>query len=72
MATTSTHYRECAEKSLRAAELTSLANVRERHLHSARTWQAMAERSEEIEAAREERNDLARMAQMQKLQAATA
>lgn len=54
MANTSEYYRHCAEESLRHAEASILANVRERHLHSAAAWQAMAERVAKIEANRRE------------------
>lgn len=54
MANSSEYYRHCAEQSLRHAEASILANARERHLHSAAAWQAMAERVAKIEANRRE------------------
>ncbi|MBB3954540.1 hypothetical protein [Novosphingobium sediminicola] len=54
MANTSEYYQHCAEESLHHAEASILANVRERHLHSAAAWQAMAERVAKIEANRRE------------------
>ncbi len=57
MASTSEYYRHCAEQSLRHAEESVLANVRERHLHSAKAWQEMAERTEKIETSRLERQE---------------
>lgn len=56
MANSSEYYRACAEQSLRDAEASILANVRERHLHSA-AWQAMAERADKIEANRLEHQE---------------
>ncbi|MBU6206967.1 MAG: hypothetical protein KGQ42_04710 [Alphaproteobacteria bacterium] len=55
MTATSAFYRACAEQSLRDAEASLLMNARERHLHSAAAWQAMAERAAKIEASRRER-----------------
>lgn len=55
MANSSAFYRACAEQSLRDAEASILANVRELHLHSAAAWQAIAERTDKIEAKRRER-----------------
>ena len=71
MATTSSHYRACAQQSLRDAEVSSLANVRERHLHSAKAWLAMAERAAQVEAARHERHDMAAAVLIQKMQDAS-
>jgi hypothetical protein len=51
MANTSAFYQACAEQSLRDAEA-GLSNVREQHLHSARAWQALADRIAKIEASR--------------------
>ncbi|EGD57608.1 hypothetical protein Y88_1441 [Novosphingobium nitrogenifigens DSM 19370] len=68
MATTSNHYRACAEKSLRDAEVSSLANVRERHLHSAKAWQTMAERAARVEQARQQQQDMTSLAPVQKTQ----
>lgn len=68
MATTSSHYRACAQQSLRDAEVSSLANVRERHLHSAKAWLAMAERAAQVEAARQKRHDIATAVLVQKMQ----
>jgi hypothetical protein len=45
-------------KSLRDAEVSSLANVRERHLHSAKAWQTMAERAARVEQARQQQQDM--------------
>jgi hypothetical protein len=59
MTATSAFYRACAEQSLRDAEASLLANVRDRHLHSAAAWQAMADRTAKIEASRRERRDMA-------------
>ena len=52
MANTSAFYQACAEQSLRDAEASVLSNVREQHLHSARAWQALANRIAKIEASR--------------------
>ncbi len=57
MTATSAFYRACAEQSLRDAEASILINVRERHLHSAAAWHAMADRTAIIEASRSERQD---------------
>ena len=57
MANSSAFYRACAEQSLRDAEASILANVREIHLHSAAAWQAMAERTDKIEANRLEHQE---------------
>lgn len=59
MTATSAFYQACAEQSLRDAEASILANVRERHLHSAQAWRAMAERSAKIEESRRQRQDAA-------------
>lgn len=64
MANSSAFYRACAEQSLRNAEESQLANVRERHLHSAKAWQAMADRIAGVEAKRRERQDSERSARM--------
>jgi hypothetical protein len=57
MANTSAYYLACAEQSLRDAEASTLVNVRERHLHSAAAWQAMAARAAKVEASRIARED---------------
>ena len=57
MTATSAFYHACSEQSLRDADASLLANVRDRHLHSAAAWQAMAERAGKIEASRRERQD---------------
>jgi len=59
MTATSAFYQACAKQSLRDAEASILTNVRERHLHSAAAWQAMAERSAKIEESRRQRQDAA-------------
>jgi hypothetical protein len=46
-----------APNSLRDAEASTLVNVRERHLHSAAAWQAMAARAAKVEASRIARED---------------
>lgn len=62
MMATSDHYQACADQSLRDAQASILANVRERHLHSAKAWQAMADRAAGIERSRRERQELAQSA----------
>lgn len=57
MANSSAFYQACAEQSLRNAAASVLVNVRERHLHSAKAWQAMADRFASIEANRREIQD---------------
>lgn len=64
MSNSSAYYRACAEQSLRDAEASLLANVRERHLHSAKAWHAMADRIAGIEAKRREPQYSERSARM--------
>lgn len=55
MAATSEFYLACAAQSLRDADASTLSNVRDRCLRSAAAWQAMAERTAEIESERRDR-----------------
>jgi len=53
-------YRQRAEADRRAAEATTLENVRERCLRSMSHWEAMAERAEKYEEQREIREAASR------------
>ncbi|WP_420383759.1 hypothetical protein [Novosphingobium sp.] len=55
MSGSSEFYLACAAQSLRDAEASTLANVRDRCLRSAASWQAMATRTAEIETSRRAR-----------------